>query len=70
MDLESLKEDLREERRLKFGCDYCWTFKYGKLRVLTDEIWFDTIKEFAKKHNVKIDEWFIYDERKKVNDFL
>jgi hypothetical protein len=45
MTLDDLKEHLRDEHRLKFGYDYCWIWKYGKLAILSDEVWVPLLKE-------------------------
>lgn len=43
--LDELKEHLRDEHRLKFACDYCWIWKYGKLSIFSDAVWVPLLKE-------------------------
>ena len=57
--LEKLKEALAEIR-IKWATDYCWTYKYGKLHVLCNAVWVESIKEQATKCQVEIDEILTY----------
>jgi hypothetical protein len=49
---EYLKSLLREEHRIKHGCDYALTVKYGEVHLLCQEVWLDTIQEVAGSLNI------------------
>lgn len=58
--MDALKEDLRENHRLKFGTDYCWTLKYNEVRVMCHKVYKETISEVAIQHGINVVEWFVY----------
>lgn len=60
--LDLLKVWLREEQRLKHGCDYAIASKYGRVRVATFATYRETIQEYAHKLGITIDEWFFFKE--------
>ena len=60
MRLEDWSFHLRDEHRLKKGTDYNYTFKYGKLYVLTCEVWVDILKEHLEEYEITVEEWFTY----------
>jgi len=57
--IEELKTLLREDR-IKHGVDYAILHKYGKTRVMCDEVWRQSIEEAAAKLELTIDDWHIY----------
>jgi hypothetical protein len=58
--LETAKAELRDEHRLKFGTDYCWTYKYNELRILCAVVFRGTIHECLTRHGIAATEWFNY----------
>lgn len=50
---------LRENFRLKHGCDYTLMHKYGKNIVTTDEAYQDTIRGQAEEMGIEIEKWFV-----------
>jgi hypothetical protein len=57
--IEALKALLREDR-IKHGVDYAILHKYGKTRVLCDEVWRQSIEAVAAKIELPIDDWHTY----------
>jgi hypothetical protein len=55
VQLEKMKTWLREERRLKPGCDYAITHKYGRTHALCHELWVDTIRKAAEKFHINLE---------------
>lgn len=58
--MDALKEDLRDNHRLKFNVDYSWTVKYGEIRIMCHNLFKDTISEVAKHHGVVVWYWLTY----------
>jgi hypothetical protein len=57
--LEQFKHNLYENR-IKWATDYCWTYKYGELRIMCDEVWVESIKEEAEKLGIEIKEFLTF----------
>lgn len=53
--LEAAQTELREERRIKLNTDYALTVKYGKVHVLSADVYEESIREVFAKHSVPID---------------
>ena len=58
--LEAWVYHLRNEHRIKKGIDYTYMIKYNEMRVLTNLIWMDELREHAKEFEVKVNSWFAY----------
>lgn len=60
--LEKFKNFLREEYRMKYGCDYSWTYKYGLLNVVCYYVYEDRIRNEAPKFlgETEIQNVFVY----------
>lgn len=58
--LEAMAQELRQEWRIKLGCDYSITHKYGETRLLASSAFLETIQEIAEKHGVKFTAVFTY----------
>lgn len=58
--IEAMKADLREQR-IKDGTDYALLHKYGKTRVLCNDVWVNAIREVAEHHGITIHSWHTYE---------
>ena len=58
--IETFKHRLREERRIKFSCDYGLTFKYNELRIMCPVVYKEHIAEVAEELGIIIKEYFTY----------
>lgn len=52
--IEEMKKELREDYRIKDGCDYAIVHKYGETHVLCASVYYDSVAEVAEKHGVKL----------------
>jgi hypothetical protein len=59
--LEEMVQTMREEHRLKLNTDYSYTFKYGVLRIFCDEIYKDTIVEYAMRYGLTVASYHTYE---------
>lgn len=46
--------DALRERRVKKGVDYCYTFKYGQVRVLCHDVFADAVREVARECGIDL----------------
>ncbi len=53
-------ESALREQRVKKGVDYAYTYKYGKLHILCDEVWVDLIREAAELLGIVVGSWHTY----------
>ena len=58
--IEAMTDELRQEWRIKLGCDYALTHKYSETRLLASTAFLETIQEIAEKHGVKFAAVFTY----------
>jgi hypothetical protein len=52
--------ELRDQCRLKLNCDYAITLKYGEYHLLTNEVFKETICEYAEMIGIEFSTIHIY----------
>ena len=51
-NLELMKQDLRENHRIKDDCDYAITYKYGKYHLLCGHSWLDVLTGIGDRYGI------------------
>lgn len=59
--IDKFKSKLREDQRIKYGCDYTVIQKYGIITVICIDVYRESIEEIAKSLEVKIDNLVVLD---------
>lgn len=59
MTIEKFKEILRDEHRLKHGCDYAIIHKFGQTYIMSQIGYEHLIREQALRHGIQVTQWVL-----------